>query len=147
MFLKLLQNSQENNFARVTFLIKLQASPQACNFIKKDTGKSVFLWILQKFQEHLFYRTPLVAASVNRKIMLWIFPKFWIFGLLHFWYCFADFVEFRSSCLQRFFRVDVFKNFAIFTGNHLCWSRFLIKLHIKKRLQHRCFPVNIEKCF
>ena len=54
------------------------------------------------------------------------------------------------------------KNFAIFTGNHLCWSLFWdqveIKLKavrpatsckacniIKKGLQHRYFPVNIAK--
>ena len=34
----------------------------------------------------------------------------------------------------------VLKNFAIFTGKHLCWSIFLIKL-----LAFRCFPVNIPK--
>ena len=33
------------------------------------------------------------------------------------------------------------KNFAIFTGKQLCWSLGLQK----KRLQHRCFPVNIGK--
>ena len=33
----------------------------------------------------------------------------------------------------------VLKNFAILTGKHLCWN------FIKKRLQHRCFPVNIGK--
>ena len=43
------------------------------------------------------------------------------------------------------------KNFAIFTGKHLCCSLFLIKRglqacnFIEKRLQHRCFPVNIAK--
>ena len=33
------------------------------------------------------------------------------------------------------------------TGKHLCWSLFLIKLQtfIEKRLQQRCFPVNIAK--
>ena len=43
----------------------------------------------------------------------------------------------------------VFKNFAIFKENHLCWSLFLMKLPAyninKKRLQHRRFPVNIAK--
>ena len=34
MFLKILQNSQENTCARVSFLIKLQSS--VCNFVKKD---------------------------------------------------------------------------------------------------------------
>ena len=38
-----------------------------------------------------------------------------------------------------------FRNFPIFTGKHLCWSLFSIKL--KKRLQHMCFPVNIAKFF
>ena len=41
------------------------------------------------------------------------------------------------------------KNFIIFTGKHLCWSLFLIKLQacniIKKRLQPWCFPVNNAK--
>ena len=61
----------------------------------------------------------------------------------------------------------VLKNFAIVTGKHLCWTRFLIKffclseadqnllkkesaeflqfLGLKTRLQHRCFPVNFAK--
>ena len=57
----------------------------------------------------------------------------------------------RSSHLQMFFKIVVLKNLAIFTGKNLCWSLFLIKLQaqacsfIKKRLQHRCSPVNIAK--
>ena len=66
----------------------------------------------------------------------------------------------KSSCLQMFFKIGCIKNFAIFTGKHLCWGLFLIKLQalrpttllkkdsnnfIKKRLQHRRFPVNIAK--
>ena len=39
-------------------------------------------------------------------------------------------VAFRSSCSQMFFKIDVLKNFAIFTG---------------RRFQHSCFPVNIAK--
>ena len=38
---------------------------------------------------------------------------------------------------------------AKFTGEHLCWSLFLIRFQawnvIKKRLQHRCFSVNFAK--
>ena len=51
-----------------------------------------------------------------------------------------------------FCKKAVLKNFAIFTGKHLCWCLFLIKLQdfrpvtfIKNRLQHRCFTVNIAK--
>ena len=45
VFLEILQNSQENTCARVSFLIKL------------GPGTGVFLWILQNFKKHLFCRT------------------------------------------------------------------------------------------
>ena len=35
----------------------------------------------------------------------------------------------RSSRSQMLFKIGVFKNFANFTGKHLCWSLFLKKLH------------------
>ena len=44
LFLEILQNLQENNCARVSFLMKLQV--KANNFIKKETDTDVFLWIL-----------------------------------------------------------------------------------------------------
>ena len=53
----------------------------------------------------------------------------------------------RGSCSQMFFEMDVFKNFAILAGKHMGWS-LLIKLQAwrpAKRLQHRCFHVNIAK--
>ena len=36
----------------------------------------------------------------------------------------------RTSCSQTFFKIGVLKNFVIFTGKHLCWSLFLIKLRV-----------------
>ena len=50
-----------------------------------------------------------------------------------------------------FYKKSCSENVAIFSGKHLRWSLFLTKLQahacnfIKKRLQHRCFPVNIAK--
>ena len=38
----------------------------------------------------------------------------------------------RSSCSQVYFKKDVLKNFAIFTGKRLCWSVFSIKLQVRK---------------
>ena len=35
---------------------------------------------------------------------------------------------YRSSHSQMFFKIGVLKNFVIFTGKHLYWSLFLIKL-------------------
>ena len=55
---------------------------------------------------------------------------------------------FRSSRSLMFLNIDVLKNFAIFTRNHLCLSIFLIKLQacrpatLLKTFQHSCFPVN-----
>ena len=46
----------------------------------------------------------------------------------------------RSSRSQMFFKIGVLKNFAIFTGKHLRWSLFLIKLQA-----FRCSPVNTAK--
>ena len=44
---------------------------------------------------------------------------------------------------------DVMKKFIIFIGKHQCWSLFSINLQacnfIKKRLQHRCFPLHVRK--
>ena len=58
----------------------------------------------------------------------------------------------RNSLSQMFFKICVLKIFPIFTGKHLCWRLFLIKLQafqtynfIKMRLQHRCLPVNIAQ--
>ena len=63
----------------------------------------------------------------------------------------------KGKLLQKQVFADVFqkkysKNFAKFTGKLVSWSLFFIKLQgmkfcnfIKKRLQHRCFLVNIVK--
>ena len=53
---------------------------------------------------------------------------------------------------QVFYKNAILKNFAIFTQKQLRWSLFLNKNaaldywnFIKKRLQQRCFPMNISK--
>ena len=61
VFIEISQNSQENTCARVSFLIKLQAS--ASNFIKKETLAQVFSCEFCKISKNTFsYRTPPVAA-------------------------------------------------------------------------------------
>ena len=56
------------------------------------------------------------------------------------------------EAVKKFLKKGVLKNFAIFTEKHLRWSLFFNKAarlkicnFIKKRLKHRCFPVNIAK--
>ena len=61
LFLELSQSSQENTCTRVSFLIKLQASAK-----KKETlvATGVFSEFCEISDNMIFYRTPLVAASV-----------------------------------------------------------------------------------
>ena len=58
----------------------------------------------------------------------------------------------RRSRPDVFFKKDVFTNSAKFRGKHLCQSLFFNKVSdrrpatlLKKRLWHRCFPVNFAK--
>ena len=49
---------------------------------------------------------------------------------------------YRSSRSQLFLKIlGILKYFTNFTGKYLCWSLFLIEFS-KKRLQHKCFPLN-----
>ena len=58
----------------------------------------------------------------------------------------------ENSFPEVFCRKGVLRNFAKFTGKHLCQSLFFNKVAglrsvtlLKKRLWHRCFPVNFAK--
>ena len=58
----------------------------------------------------------------------------------------------RNSRPEVFCKKVVLRNFAKFTGKHLCQSLFFNKVAglksptlLKKRLWHRCFPVNFAK--
>ena len=58
----------------------------------------------------------------------------------------------RSSRPEVFCKKGVLRNFAKFTGKHLCQNLFFNKVAglrpvtlLKKRLWHRCFPVNFVK--
>ena len=59
---------------------------------------------------------------------------------------------YRSSRQEVICEKSVLRNFKKFTGKHLCWNLFFNKVSglrpatfLKKRLWHKCFPVNIEK--
>ena len=65
--------------------------------------------------------------------------------MCHHYFC-------RSSRPEVFCEKDVLRNFAKFTGKHLCQSLFFNKIAglrpatlLKNRLWHRCFPVNFAK--
>ena len=75
--------------------------------------------------------------------------KIFLLELFGFQLCVSIlFHKIRSSRSQMFFKIGVLKIFAVFTGKHQRWSLFLIKLQTwrpVKRLQHRCFSVDIAK--
>ena len=62
VFLEISQNSQKNTYARVSFLIKLQA--EAWNFIKNGNLAHAFSCEFWKISKNTFsYKTRPVAAS------------------------------------------------------------------------------------
>ena len=63
VFLEISQNPQENICAKVSFLIKLQASGQQ-PFKKIDFGTGAFLQILWNFYEYFFTEHLWTTASV-----------------------------------------------------------------------------------
>ena len=61
-------------------------------------------------------------------------------------------IIYRSSRQKVFCKNGVLRNFAKFTGKHLCQNLLFNKaaclrpaILLKKRLWHRCFPVNFAK--
>ena len=68
VFLKILQISQDNTCIGVSFLSCRASGLQL--LLKRNYNAGVTLWKLEKFWEHLFYRTSPVAASVFHKIFL-----------------------------------------------------------------------------
>ena len=65
-FLEILQNSQENNCTRFSFLIKLQT--EAWNVINKGTPAQVFSCEFNKISKNIFFIEHLqVTASQDRQ--------------------------------------------------------------------------------
>ena len=134
MFLENWQNSEKNTCARVSFLINCR--PQACNFIKKDSGTGIFLWILPNFWENFFYTRPLDDCFWNTYFQLKMsLVIYWQSALPAFnnnnsYFLTHSSPSDRSNRSQMFFEIVILKNFAIFTGKHLCWSLFFITLQV-----------------
>ena len=112
------------------------------------TGKHL-CWPLQTF----FYRTPIVTAST--------FSRQQIFSGEPGIYCWPSHwfllrtpsktrLKPKKQPLELFCKKGVLRNFANFTGKHLCSSSLLRELKevysfIKKRLRHRRFPEEFTK--
>ena len=66
MFLEVSQNSQENTCARASFLIKLQAEAEACNFINNKTLAQVFTCEFCEISINTFF-TEHPSATVSEE--------------------------------------------------------------------------------
>ena len=65
---QVLQNSQENTCAKVSFLIKLQADWRLSTSLKRDSSTGIFLWILWKF-----LRTPFLQNTSGRLLLALVY--------------------------------------------------------------------------
>ena len=122
---------------------------QASFFIKKETLTQVFSGEFFEVSKNTFsYRPPPVATSgVSQNYFLLVVGSSVIFRirclkklkLINQIYFYLSSLQFlytpRSSRSQMFFKVGVLKNFAFFRPAFL----------LKKRLQHKCFPVNVAQ--
>ena len=59
--LEISQNSQENTYVRISFLIKLQA--QVCNFIKKETPAKMFSYEFCGISKNTFFTEHLWTTA------------------------------------------------------------------------------------
>ena len=108
-------------------------------------------------QEHhvkasFFHLTDKIFFFTSCCLLCYLFLKKCLLHFLFLAMLFAHVTKRSNSLSQIFFKTGVLKNFAMFVGKHLRWSRFLIKFQywrraflFKNRLQHRCFYVNIAK--
>ena len=99
----------------------------------------------ESYKNNFFYRT----AQVGVRFFKATFFQWGLLQLVYFVFC-----NYRSSNRRCFVRKGVLRNFAKFTGKHLCQSFFLTLFFffrsqacnfIKKRLWHRRFPVSFQK--
>ena len=124
----------------VSFWIKLQA--ESCNSIANTL-------------EHYSLDVAIVSRDVFRTLSNIHMKLFWensqalkASGILTIIFD-QMFLRYRSSCPVMFSRKGVLRNFAKFTRKHLRQSLFFNKFAglrpanlLKKRLWHRCFPLN-----
>ena len=104
----------------------------------KSIRKSSFQpWQVTSFMRMNIHNMLIVVYILVLIVKFWFGATFFMIKKDHF------------KCKMLLWPQVPFKNFAVFTSKHLCWRLFLIKLQtcnfIKKRLQHRYFPVNIAK--
>ena len=103
----------EKHLCQSLFLNKVTGSDLK-HYSKRDSGTGVFLWILQFFQEHLFYWTPLGDC-------FWLFryPFSWVrvyhfITLLETWMFIQCFIDFHLWTVAKYNNWVCFKHIICF---------------------------------
>ena len=132
-------------------LFNLSLLVSLCNFNYLQISARVKWLNSKKILEILFEKKPSLHKkflSIYREVLSVTWPYFTV---LKYTSKISNKVSEKYN-KKVFYKKAVLKYFAIFTGKYLCWSLFFNKYaglqfcnFIKKRLQHRCFPVNIAK--
>ena len=121
-FTKLLQFCQRNSISW-------------CVLLKKHYGEKAKLIFFKKLRSGCTYLLDLIAIFFflhSLRNFCWI-PLLFIFIFIEetnqFRIMFSKKTNiFRNSCSQKIFEIGILKNFAIFTGKHLCWNLSLTML-------------------
>ena len=83
VFIEILQNSQENTCARVSFLIKV-----IWHYVKKTLAQVFFCEFYEISKSTFSYRKPLVGASEKEMMCEILIFKYQFFGCHSIWQCF-----------------------------------------------------------
>ena len=106
------ENSNHPNFHHTcwhTELVRHTELVARCSAAKK--GRSTV-----NYRQSLAFDRPYL--SCNDHCDRWLFQEIY--------FCYFQ----KQLCTQMFFKTRVVRNIAIFTGKHLCWSLFLMKLQV-----------------
>ena len=104
------------------------------------------IWGVLQIQLTIFAKISILDVSLGSEYAfdyrLWI--RLWICLCFFYHYFHFESMKFRFSHSQMPFTINVFKNFAIFTGKYLRWSLFVITLpacksaDLLKRFSNTC---------
>ena len=129
---------------RLLLFLKAADFIAVLSHLTKNDSRRGCWWILRDFCELLFYR--ITTMLLHNLYVLSTTSRNFVYNIQA-----RTLSNNLRSCHQRCsVRQRVLRNFEKFTGKPLCQSLFLIKLQrpatlLKKRLWHRCFPVNFAK--
>ena len=140
--MQILQLNQSNLLLKPFYVHKIQFIYELCPsssshgqlrelvFVFSHRG-SHFLNVTLDYSQNQYGQSDLsstnvLVQSLNKWLMKYDFHN--KFKMIIFHDQKVLLLNFKSSRSQMFFKIDVLKNLAMFTEEHLCWSYFLIQL-------------------